>query len=129
MNALPTSFDPADTDGRPFRDALGRFGTGVTVVTCAAGDGPLGMNEVDGAPERCDVIVAPQAGIAVGNAAARLDGRCFCEHKTGATHREPAEMSEVPVVQHAVLGGVLAHRRDDDTVAQRHAAELQGTEQ
>ncbi len=43
MNAHPTSFDPADTDGRPFRDALGKFGTGVTVITCATGDGPLGI--------------------------------------------------------------------------------------
>lgn len=43
MNALPQSFDPADTDTRAFRDALGRFATGVTVVTCATNDGPLGI--------------------------------------------------------------------------------------
>lgn len=43
MNALTHSFDPAQEDGRAFRDALGRFGTGVTVVTCATPNGPLGI--------------------------------------------------------------------------------------
>nr|WP_103334304.1 flavin reductase family protein [Pseudotabrizicola formosa] len=35
-------FGPADNP-RAFRDALGRFATGVTVVTCAAATGPLGF--------------------------------------------------------------------------------------
>lgn len=34
--------DPA-ADPRAFRDALGRFATGVTVVTCAGPDGPMGI--------------------------------------------------------------------------------------
>ena len=36
------SFDPAQ-DGRAFRSALGRFATGVTVITCDSGTGPLGI--------------------------------------------------------------------------------------
>ena len=43
MTALPRSFDPATDDPRAFRDALGRFATGVTVVTCATGSGPMGI--------------------------------------------------------------------------------------
>jgi flavin reductase (DIM6/NTAB) family NADH-FMN oxidoreductase RutF len=43
MNALTHGFDPAKEDGRAFRAALGRFGTGVTVVTCATPTGPLGI--------------------------------------------------------------------------------------
>ncbi|MBV2359902.1 flavin reductase family protein [Thalassococcus sp. CAU 1522] len=43
MNALSSSFDPSTRDSRAFRDALGRFGTGVTVVTCATRAGPLGI--------------------------------------------------------------------------------------
>ena len=35
-------FVPGPGTAREFRDALGRFATGVTVVTCAA-DGPLGI--------------------------------------------------------------------------------------
>jgi flavin reductase (DIM6/NTAB) family NADH-FMN oxidoreductase RutF len=43
MNALTHSFDPALENSRDFRAALGRFGTGVTVVTCNTGSGPLGI--------------------------------------------------------------------------------------
>lgn len=43
MNALTHSFDPRLDNSRDFRDALGRFGTGVTVVTCATETGPLGI--------------------------------------------------------------------------------------
>ncbi|APZ53304.1 flavin reductase family protein [Salipiger abyssi] len=43
MSETPQSFDPAETDPRAFRDALGRFVTGVTVITCATQDGPLGI--------------------------------------------------------------------------------------
>ena len=43
MNALTHSFEPAQDNRRAFRDALGRFGTGVTIITCDAGDGPLGI--------------------------------------------------------------------------------------
>lgn len=42
-NAAPHVFDPADADPRAFRDALGRFATGVCIVTCATPDGPLGI--------------------------------------------------------------------------------------
>lgn len=35
-------FSPS-SDARAFRDALGRFATGVTVVTCATAEGPMGF--------------------------------------------------------------------------------------
>lgn len=37
------SFQPGNDPGRRFRDALGRFATGVTVVTAKGPDGPVGM--------------------------------------------------------------------------------------
>lgn len=37
------SFHPADEPGREFRRALGRFATGVTVVTATGPSGPIGM--------------------------------------------------------------------------------------
>lgn len=43
MTLHPTRFDPAQTDPRAFRDALGQFGTGVTVITCATPTGPIGI--------------------------------------------------------------------------------------
>lgn len=36
------SFDPTD-DSRGFRDALGTYATGVTVITTASTDGPIGI--------------------------------------------------------------------------------------
>lgn len=43
MTKMTQSFDPARADSRAFRDALGRFATGVTVITCATPTGPLGI--------------------------------------------------------------------------------------
>ncbi len=43
MNALTHSFEPSHETARDYRNALGRFGTGVTVITCNTGDGPLGI--------------------------------------------------------------------------------------
>lgn len=40
---LPDSFEPGAETARAFRDALGRFATGVTVVTCDSDMGPLGI--------------------------------------------------------------------------------------
>ena len=38
-----TTFTPDAQNARAFRDALGRFATGVTVVTIAGSDGPMGF--------------------------------------------------------------------------------------
>lgn len=38
-----TRFTPGPENARAFRDALGRFATGVTVVTCHSEHGPLGI--------------------------------------------------------------------------------------
>lgn len=43
MTVQPLSFDPALDNSRAFRDALGRFGTGVTVITCNTPTGPMGI--------------------------------------------------------------------------------------
>ena len=36
-------FEPGPDSGKDFRDALSRFGTGVTVVTTVTDDGPIGI--------------------------------------------------------------------------------------
>ncbi|MBD3763236.1 MAG: flavin reductase family protein [Rhodobacterales bacterium] len=41
--AMPASFVPDPANPRPLRDALGHFATGVTVVTIAGPDGPMGF--------------------------------------------------------------------------------------
>lgn len=40
---LPDSFEPSAETARAFRDALGRFATGVAVITCNSERGPLGI--------------------------------------------------------------------------------------
>ena len=51
------------------------------------------------------------------------------DHQAGARQREVAEVDQVPVARRAVDGRVLAHRRDDDPVGKRQAAESQRVEQ
>lgn len=40
---MPDSFEPGVETARAFRDALGRFATGITVITCDSSAGPLGI--------------------------------------------------------------------------------------
>lgn len=37
------AFKPDPTDTRPLRDAFGRFASGITIVTAASADGPVGI--------------------------------------------------------------------------------------
>src|SRR5690349_903826 len=55
----------------------------------------------------------PRGDASLGSYAARLDA-----HHGGAAHRAAAEVDEVPIVGHAVLARVLAHRRDEDAVVE-----------
>ena len=41
--SLGETFRPEAADPKAFRSALGRYATGVTVITCDTPDGPLGM--------------------------------------------------------------------------------------
>lgn len=43
MTAEDTTFQPSEADARAFRTALGRYATGVTIVTCDSDIGPLGI--------------------------------------------------------------------------------------
>ena len=41
--SAPETFQPTPENARAFRNALGRFATGVTVVTCQTDEGPMGF--------------------------------------------------------------------------------------
>lgn len=43
MSAMTEILDPGAEDGRAFRAALGRYATGVTVITTRTAEGPLAM--------------------------------------------------------------------------------------
>src|SRR5438132_13006401 len=68
--------------------------------------------------------IVPDACIAMRDPAAFLDGGGLDEHRAGAALRELSEVYEVPVGDVAILRRVLAHRRDDDAVAQSNIAQL-----
>ena len=57
------------------------------------------------------------------------DMRRLGEHDAGAAGRAGAEVLDMPVVPQAVVGAVLAHRRDDDAVAGGDRAEADRLEQ
>ncbi len=88
-----------------------------------------GMRELDTELRRADALAMQHdalervlAGIGINAHAAMrdpakpLDMRRFKHEKPGAGICQHAEMGHVPVVGDAVIGAVLAHRRDDDAV-------------
>ena len=81
-------------------------------------------------PRHCRfVVVVVEAAAAVGDASFARDMGRLHHQQPGAGIGEMAEVDEMPVVHAAVVGRVLAHRRDDDAVGQRDAAELDGSEE
>ena len=76
--------------------------------------------------ERRLVVVAIEAEVAGRDAPERLDRGRLDDQQPGARQRELPEVDQVPVGRIAVLGRVLAHRRDHDAVAQRQRAEREG---
>ncbi len=86
--------------------------------------GAFGMEEIDDAGERRDLLVVPQAEVAVGDAA-------FGRHARGLEddEAEAADARSGPDARSAshwrgrADGGILAHRGDDGAVAERQVAQ------
>ena len=81
------------------------------------------------ARERVLAGVGIDAEAAMGDAAVPLDMGRFEHQQAGAGIRQHAEMGHVPVIGDAVVGAVLAHRRDDDPVRQCEIGKLDRREQ
>ena len=80
----------------------------------------------DDARQRRLVVVGVEPHAAMGDAAAALDMRRFDDHEARAGIGQHAEMGEMPVGGGAVIGAVLAHRRDDDAVGNSTGPSLMG---
>ena len=74
----------------------------------------------------CLVGVGIEPGAAVGDAAVPLDVGRLDHQQAGAGIRQHAEMRHVPVGRAAVIGAVLAHRRDHDAVGEFETGEPDG---
>ena len=94
-----------------------------------AGAAPWLVEEIDDAGQRGDLLVLPEAEIAIGNPALGAYAGRFDDNEAEAAHGEAAEMHEMPVVGEAVPGRILAHRGDDGAVAESEAAEGVGGEE
>ena len=93
-------------------------GTGFASGMCQlhAGYTALLVNEADDPGQRRNVIVTPDTQVLRTDAAFGNNGSCFGEHQSGPAHGAAAQMYEMPVVGVPVGTGVLAHRRDEQTV-------------
>ena len=87
-----------------------------------AGDSTLRFDVSRDAGPGGDVLVLPDAGAAGSNAAFRANGGGFGDDGTGADG-PGAQVNEVPIGGETIDGGLLAHRRDEDAIIKRHAAQ------
>jgi len=79
--------------------------------------------------ERLGVGVAPDPGATGGDAPFRCHGGGLHYQQACTATGEAGQVHVVPVVDHAVLSHVLAHRRDGDAVAQSDIFQGVGLEQ
>lgn len=87
----PLEFTPGPDTRRALRDALGRFATGVTVVTCQGPDGPLGITVNSFASVSLDpALVLWSVDRASSRAAAFAEAQTFAIHILGREERDIA---------------------------------------
>ena len=91
--------------------------------------GAVAPADVDDVLEGRFAVVRIEAEAAMGDAAVALHMGRLDDDEAGSRISEHAEMGDVPVAGAAVIGAVLAHRRDDDAVVELDAGELDGREQ
>ena len=91
--------------------------------------GPNTLAMRDHMRERRLIRVGIEPKAAMRDAADALDMRRFNDEEPGAGIRQHAKMREMPVIGTAIVGAVLAHRRDDDAVSQGEGAQLQRGEE
>ena len=93
------------------------------------GDRALGRDERGDPRERRDLTVVPQAEVLRADPPFGRDRGRLEDDEACAADGTGAEVDEVPVVREAVLGRVLAHRRDADPVREGDGAEAEGAEE
>ena len=87
----PLEFTPGPETGRALRDALGRFATGVTVITCRGPDGPLGITVNSFASVSLDpALVLWSVDRASSRAAAFVAADTYAIHILGREERDIA---------------------------------------
>ena len=115
-DGLPSALGLADGGSTFPGTASAGLSSGVGQLN--AGGGALRMQEAHDAREELDVFVLPDAGVVRRDTSDGFDGGSFGADQAGAAHRAAAEMDEMPVIEESIVGAVLAHGRDGETIAQ-----------
>src|ERR1019366_10767318 len=83
----------------------------------------LAVQETRDAGQKLDVRRVPDSEVVRCDAPARFHRRGFHANQPGAAHGAAAKMHQVPIGGEPVFGGVLAHGRNRDPVAQSDLAD------
>ncbi len=126
-HVVPAAVFRADVAAALPRLRRRRLATGVRELD--AGNSLLVPDEGDDPLPGLGLLVVPDAGVRRRDPTLGGDRRGLGEHQSGASPCERPEVHEVPVLGYAVHGRVLAHRRDEDAVAEGRPAQGQGREQ
>ena len=90
---------------------------------------PIAAAMSDDTGEAGLAVIGIQSEATVADAATPLDARRFDDEQSRARIGQHAEVIEVPVGGHAVVGAVLAHGRNDDAVRELEIGEPNGRKQ
>src|SRR5712671_6354148 len=94
-----------------------------------SGDRALFTDETSDACERLDVLVPPNSQIVRADAAFGRYSASFRENQGCSADGAASEMDQMPIRGEAVRARILAHGRNNDSVAQRHFTDLKLVEQ
>src|SRR6266481_5115816 len=89
-----------------------------------SGDRALFADETSDACERLDVLVLPNSQIPRTDAAFGRYGARFRENQRCSADGAASEMDQMPIRGQAIRARILAHGRNNDSVAQRHFTDL-----
>ena len=108
-------------NGRPTkpRSRGARFASGVGQLN--ARYRALLVNEVHNAPPSFDMRIQIDPRIGGRDAANRTDSSSLCEHERRSTNGPAAQVHQMPIRGMSVLSGILAHRRNNDSVFEFNA--------
>jgi hypothetical protein len=91
--------------------------------------GILSVEEIDDAGEGSDMLVLPEAEIAIRNAALGQHAGGFHHDEPKSTNAETAQVNKMPVIGKAIDRRILAHGRHHSPIAQGKAAQCGGRHQ
>src|SRR5271170_1096659 len=92
-------------------------------------DSALRLCKADDPLQRLEMFVAPNSKILRGDPPFGRNRRRLSKDQGGASDRTGAEVREVPIVGKTIVAGILAHRRDADSIGERDVTYSEFAEQ